>query len=431
MDNGAQFGLDPPDDAVHKVNTLLAPQLRSAVSCPRCTFLNHPSLVSCEICGASLPASDRLNGSFDSASGSRSDSPVPSLAKPALGLTETPGSIKLSFRAGGEKPFYERFKSAMVQRKWLLHGAPPVPRPDQLPVSQVGYGRQGNSSTLVNDNLNAGVERMKIVGLAGLEQRGLRVRKNNEVVIGKAFEDLEALMAAAKEIAALAESFAGTISSPSAGGSLEAKALISQSATALGLVTTKDLLGSGSNAESLYLSELSRNLAEFLTDDTTGVLRREGGIMSLVDLWAVFNRARGGVELVSPLDFYKAACLWEKLNLTLRLRKFKSGLLVVQGKDRSDVKTISSLLRWLRELHWNGRIENPRWDYGTFGRGVTPQETAEKFGWSVGVASEELEMAEEAGALCREEGVEGPRFWENWFLNHDDLSTRIGVGAPL
>ena len=58
-------------------------------------------------------------------------------------------------------------------------------------------------------------------------------------------------------------------------------------------------------------------------------------------------------------------------------------------------------------------------DWDTFGRGVTAQEAARHFGWSVGVATEELELAEENGALCREEGVEGLRFWRNWLV-HDD-----------
>lgn len=242
------------------------------------------------------------------------------------------------------------------------------------------------------------------------------MRKNNEVVIGSAFEDLEALMTSAKEIIALAEQFASQASMSSNGNASEANALISQSASALGLVTTKDMLGSGSGSESLYVSELSRNLAEFLTDDSKGILKREGGIMSLVDLWAVFNRARGGVELVSPADFEKAAQMWDKLKLPVRLRRFKSGLLVVQGRDRTDEKTIASLRAWLKELHFDIPKDEVTWDWTRFGRGVTAQETAQRFGWSVGVASEELEMAEEKGALCREQGFDGLKFWENWLV---------------
>jgi ESCRT-II complex subunit VPS36 len=232
-------------------------------------------------------------------------------------------------------------------------------------------------------------------------------------VIGNAFEDLEALMTSAKEVIALAEQFAAQ-ANLGPNGTSEVNALASQSASALSLVTTKDMLGSGS--ESLYISELSRNLAEWLTDDTRGILRNEGGIMTLVDLWAVFNRARGGVELISPTDFEKAARKWDELKLPVRLRKFKSGLLVVQGRDRTDEKTIASLLAWLRELHDEQPPTEVTWDWRTFGRGVTAQETAERFGWSVGVATEELEMAEETGALCREQGLDGLKFWENWLI---------------
>ena len=254
-----------------------------------------------------------------------------------------------------------------------------------------------------------------MVGIADLERRGLELRKKNETVIGNAFEDLEALMASAKEVVALAEKFAHKSTHQGTDGD----ALLVESATALGMVTTKDMLGSKSGSESLYLSELSRNVAEHLTDDAKGVLRKEGGIMSLVDLWAVFNRTRGGVELVSPADFEKAARLWEKLSLPVRLRQFKNGLLVVQRHDWTDDKTVAQLLAWLQELHVVPPTEDVGWDWKTFGRGVTAQEAAVRFGWSIGVAGEELEMAEEKGALCRDEGVEGTKYWENWLTELD------------
>ena len=424
----SQVAHQPPGDLTHEEilasaessngNEWLASS-ETALPCPRCTFLNHSSLLSCEICGARLPSKMR-NGNVGAIEDFRSDSPGPSLAQAVFSSTETPENIKLSFRAGGEKTFCERLKGAMVQRKWLLRGAPPVPKPDHGSTGLPGFAKRGGPAS-IRGKLDSKLDRTRSAGLAGLEQRDLLTRKNNEIVIGSAFKDLEALMASAKEIVALAETFAGTVNAHSTDSSSEAKALISHSATALGLATTKDLLGSGSNSESLYISELSRTLAEFLTDDATGILRREGGIMSLVDLWAVFNRARGGVELVSPLDFHKAASLWEKLNLSIRLRRFKSGLLVVQSKDRSDERTVSSLLKWLKELRDLPPPEHAQWDYRKFGKGVTPQETAQRFGWSVGVASEELQMAEDRGALCREEGVEGVRFWENWFMKDAGL----------
>ncbi len=333
----------------------------------------------------------------------RAESPGPSLDVSSKGLENDSECIKFSFRAGGEKIFHERLKSAMVQRKWLLQNAPPVP-------DSFSRTSDGHVNSLYDGQARPPAERARTVGIAGLERQGLELRKKNETVIGSAFEDLDALMASAKEITALAESFAKKSDNSSA----DANQLIAESAQAIDMVTTKDMLGSSVGSESLYLSEMSRNLAEFLTDDAKGILRKEGGIMSLVDLWAVFNRARGGVELISPLEFEKAARLWEKLSLPVRLRQFKNGLLVVQQADRTDDKTIAQLLPWLQELHLLPPASDVPWEYEAFGRGITAQEAAQRFGWSVGIASEELEMAEEKGALCREEGVEGLRFWENW-----------------
>ncbi|KAI9678228.1 MAG: hypothetical protein M1817_006173 [Caeruleum heppii] len=392
------------------------PPPTSVIACPRCTFLNHPSLTNCEMCGDSLRIPRLSDALRDATLSPRAESPGPSLASPTNGPTSNPESIKFSFRAGGDKIFYDRLKGAMVQRKWLLQGAPPIPKPIQSAAID-GQREEAMRSPNRPTTDGASSTRADAVGIAGLEQRGLTLRKNNEAIIGTAFEDLEALMASAKEIVALAESFAGSMDSSSTmSGSSDASKLVSQSANALGLVTTKGMLGSGGGSDALYLSQLARDLAEYLTDDATGVLRREGGIMSLVDLWAVFNRTRGGVELVSPTDFEKAANMWESLKLPLRLRKFRSGVMVVQGKDWSDDKTIASLLGWLQAFHMTAETAEQAWDVAMFGRGVTPRETAERFGWSVGVATEELEMAEENGALCREESVEGVRFWENWLV---------------
>ncbi|KAK4544102.1 hypothetical protein LTR36_004600 [Oleoguttula mirabilis] len=373
--------------------------------CPRCTFQNHPSLATCEICGASLHSA--ASTGFHSP---RPESPGPSLGGKNILDDETIETIKFSFRAGGEKPFLERLKTALVQRKWLLQSAPPMPRPALSPT----LSSFGALSPGADGQSRSSTPQQRVVGIAGLERRGAELRQNNQVVIGSAFEDLEALMTSAKEVIAMAEQFA---KANGGGDTAEARSIISDSASALGLATTKDMLGSGSASETLYITELSRNLAEFLTDDRRGVLRREGGIMSLVDLWAVFNRTRNGIELISPLDFEKAAVKWDDLRLPIRLRRFKSGLLVVQERSRTDEKTIASLLSWFREPQYVFPPVEDDLLGQTFGRGVTAQQTAERFGWSVGVATEELEMAEETGALCRDQCLDGIRFWDNHFVH--------------
>ena len=379
----------------------------ASFQCPRCTFLNHPSLLSCEMCGGPLISHD-LPAELTQQARNHTESPGPVLN--SLGAAppgpESSESAKISFRGGGEKIFYERLKGSMTQRKWLLQGAPPIPKASQ--ANNPAHSTPGTPST---------PDRPKLGGIAGLEHHSRAVRKNNELVIGSAFEDLEALMASAKEIVALADTFARQVKGASGAASASEDALLADSLSQLGLIATKDIVGSSSGAggsDSLYLSELARTLAEFLTDDRRGVLRRAGGIVSLVDLWAVFNRARGGVELVSPADFEKAVGLWEKLGLPVRLRTFKSGVKVVQGRDRTDETTIRALLAWMKDLHEFPPEREVPWDWHVFGRGVTARDVAERFGWSIGVAEEELEMAEERGVLCREEGLEGLKFWENF-----------------
>jgi EAP30/Vps36 family/Vacuolar protein sorting 36 NZF-N zinc-finger domain len=374
------------------------------VDCPRCTFHNHPSLQNCELCGAPLPSPINTFAAGIMPALERPESPGPQLSSLNINDSTSLESVKFSFRAGGEKVFYERLKGAMIQRKWLLQGAPPVPHQLRMPSAQL-------SNSIPRAPIGLEVRPPSTpVGIAGLEQRGLQARRNNETVIGTAFEDLEALMASAKEIVALAEKFASESGSDNA----PADSLLSESAAAMSMVATKDMLGEGSS--SLYISELSRSLAEYVTDERRGILRAQGGIMSLVDLWAVFNRSRNGVELISPSDFHKAAQLWETLALPVRLRQFRSGLLVVQRYDWSDEKTLAQLKDWFLGLHQHPPPKAVSWDWEVFGIGVTAQDAAQRFGWSVGVATEELEMAEDRGMLCREEGVEGHRFWLNYVL---------------
>ena len=386
---------------------------KEVAPCPRCTFLNHSSLSICEICGALLKSRSITRGTLEPPL--RTESPGPSLSSTQPIEDTTPENVKLSFRAGGEKIFYERLKGAIIQRKWLLADAPSLPKPsDHLETFTSSSGHDS-----VSRQLDASSQKPKIVGIAALEQRSLETRSKYASAITSAFSDLEALMSSAKEIITLAESFSSQLppSAPTTGSSTpDTSAVLPQSTIAsLGLITTKDT-SSSAGETSLYHTLLSRTLADLLTDDHTGILKREGGIISLVDLWALFNRARGGVELVSPSDFLRSCEMFEKLRLPLRLRKFKSGLLAVQGSDMDDAKVINRLITWME-----APTEAVELIEMQFGRTITPRDAAEKFGWSVGVAREELEMAEEKGALCREEGIGGVRFWRNWIvkLSHD------------
>ena len=371
------------------------------VICPRCTFENHPSLRVCELCGSALPASVINGANAIGHSVHRTDSPGPVTTSLQLNDEIIRDGVRVSFRSGGDKIFYEQLKQAMIQRKWLLETAPPIPQKSLFTVET----QDNADGTFSTDR-----PRSTPVGIAGLEQRGLQTRRKNETAIGTAFEDLETLMASAKEIVALAQKFSDELGSLGATG--EENALLSQSTAAIGIVATKDKVGDRST--SLYISELSRNLAEYITDDRRAILTAQGGVMSLVDLWALFNRSRDGVELISPSDFHSAVTMWDELKMPVKLRQFRSGLLVVQRRTWTDERLLDHINQWLQSTKRTPLSLDVLWEWTSFGSGVTAQDAAVHFGWSIGVASEELEMAEERGLLCREESVEGLRFW----LNH-------------
>ncbi|RPB19395.1 vacuolar sorting-associated protein [Terfezia boudieri ATCC MYA-4762] len=376
-----------------------APSKQSSLgfACPRCTFENHPSLTSCEMCGERLVSADipdrALVDNID-----RTDSPGPLMESLKIGEGGPIDYVKFSFRAGGAPAFYEKLKNVMIQRKWLLQNAPPVPNPRRR--------GEGNISPDIQEATSMG-GRAKLVGIGALEWQGDSVRKNNDIVMRGALDDLESLMSRAKEMVALAESFATRLASQQSPSSSEAAKALQSSTMALGLSTiSKDQVSTD-----LYLADLARQIAEFISDDRRAILKREGGVITLVDLWAMYNRARG-IDLISPTDMERAAGLFEKLKLPVRLRRFKSGILVVHEAGHTDEATVKKIMSWMGAPNVRDATEAAR--TGDWGRAVTALEAAEKFGWSVGVASEELEMAEEKGWLCREVGVEGVRFWVNF-----------------
>jgi ESCRT-II complex subunit VPS36 len=140
-----------------------------------------------------------------------------------------------------------------------------------------------------------GVQPTKTIGINGLERASVAIKEQNDAVLKSSFQDLEALMARAKDLSVLAEQFASKLSSLPSSSSNDARLALRESTEALGLSTpivTKEIAG----GQDAYWSELARQIAEFLTSTegrTESILKREGGIIPLIDLFAIYNRARG------------------------------------------------------------------------------------------------------------------------------------------
>lgn len=283
-------------------------------------------------------------------------------------------SCKLSFRAAGDKVFLEKLRKALAASVWVQVSMSTTQRP-------------------MTDN-NVEIHK-RAAGISALQIREEQMRTKDADTMSGALEDLEGLMARAQEMIALAESFAKRVAAaPASMATSEAHSLLLESSAALGLstpVVTKDSVGKSG----VFHAELARQIADFLE---SGRLKKEGGAITLVDLFALYNRARKG-DLIGPDDLYSACQQFEMLRLPVILRRFRSGILVVQDRSRDDTAIRRMVINWIRERTL----------------GISALEAAERFGWSVGIAREELEMVEAAGDIVRDIGVEGLQFYENTF----------------
>lgn len=104
------------------------------IPCPACTFLNHPSLPACEICGTSLPhPKNSLTGRALAKSAPSSRPTSPSNRDDSddedEDIAEGVRLIRVSFRKGGDKPFYAVLRRSLLSKAWeskrtAHHGGP-------------------------------------------------------------------------------------------------------------------------------------------------------------------------------------------------------------------------------------------------------------------------------------------------------------------
>ncbi|KAE8647281.1 vacuolar protein sorting-associated protein 36 [Cucumis sativus] len=249
---------------------------------------------------------------------------------------------------------------------------------------------------------------VRMVGVAGILRKEQEMWENTDKSLQEAFQDLNALMSKAKEMVMLAEKMrqkllAGTNSQSGSTNDDEvaSKEEIQDWLLSVGIISpvTKESAGA------LYHQQLSRQLADFVRTP----LDIAGGMISLIDIYCLFNRARG-TELISPDDLLQACLLWEKIDVPVMIRKFDSGVMVIQSKSYSDDEVFARI----RTL-----VTKP--DALQFG--VSASDAARTLGIAPAMAKEHLLTAESKGLLCRDVSPEGFRFYINLFpeINSEDL----------
>lgn len=240
---------------------------------------------------------------------------------------------------------------------------------------------------------------VRMVGVAGILRKEQEIWENTDKSLQDAFQDLNALMRKAKEMVMLAEKMrqkllSGTSSQTSGTNDEEMGSKEMQDwLLSVGIISpvTKETAGA------LYHQQLSRQLADFVRIP----LEKAGGMINLIDVYCLFNRARG-TELISPEDLLQACSLWEKFDVPVMLRKFESGVVVIQSKAHSDeevfarIKTLVSKPEALRN-------------------GISASDAARTLAIAPAMAKEHLLTAESKGLLCRDVSADGFRFYANLF----------------
>ncbi|CAA0831456.1 Vacuolar protein sorting-associated protein 36 [Striga hermonthica] len=265
--------------------------------------------------------------------------------------------------------------------------------------------------------------RVPVVGVAGILRKEQELWESTDKNLQDAFQDLNALMSKAKEMVMLAEKMrlkllSGSNNQISGANDDEmgSKEEMQDWLLSVGIVSpvTKETAGA------LYHQQLSRQLADFVKIP----LERAGGMINLIDVYCLFNRARG-TELISPDDLLQASSLWEKFDVSVMLRKFDSGVMVIQSKTHSDEEVFARI----RSL-----IMKPE----ALRAGISASDAAMTLGVAPAMAKEYLLAAEGKGLLCRDVSPDGFRFYINLFLelypenlytvkDHSRYSTWIGA----
>mmetsp|Transcript_37776 Transcript_37776/g.84245 ORF Transcript_37776/g.84245 Transcript_37776/m.84245 type:complete len:668 (-) Transcript_37776:143-2146(-) len=244
-------------------------------------------------------------------------------------------------------------------------------------------------------------------GVSGLVRREQEKSSATTKSLDTAFQDLQALMTVAADMVQLAERFRGVMAQ--SGGNedelMDAETQLELIAMGIASPVTKESAGAR------YHMELSRQLSDFLEEP----LRKAGGMMTVADVYCLYNRARG-TELVSPDDLLQAFKMFDQLKLPVKLRTLPSGLTVVQSAAHTDEQVCSRIEQLLVEqMRQQGEEGAVTAGVVPLGPAITATDLAKALSITVTIAVEHLLTAELRGVLCRDDGPEGLRFYRNFF----------------
>ncbi|CUM66188.1 uncharacterized protein PRCAT00003846001 [Priceomyces carsonii] len=381
--------------------------------CPKCTFMNHPSLSYCEMCGTKLISAvpealhQRLyqkDSNRDLQALQTNNNLNISLQGDVESYTDEKPYIKLSFRKGGEVEFYNHMKDVIEELKWQR-------------LTQKGSVNQNGIKV---DKSEPEPQRIKGGGIHGLEQIGEQKRRQNEIILSSSLDDLEQLMYKYLDLLNLSSSFSK---------------LVNRKSLNVDLIQPFNV----KKSSNIYYKELSRHISEYLTNYE---LTKNSSMITSQDLFANINRflvltLGFGSELITPDDFNKAIELFEPLGLPIVVTRYeKSGLVVLCLKTDMDYSLF--IVKHLKELEESFKYnklkveillqqddDNYLKEEFNYFKGDTISGISGALNWSYSITVEEIESCVASGSIVVDHNIQGTfyfinRFGEDYEDNEDD-----------
>lgn len=346
--------------------------------CPSCTFVNHPSMTKCEICGSKLtPLSD--NNEISNISTSLYFEPITQNLtlhtlydfNDSINLK----TVKFSFRDGFHQIFFEFLKKTLEEVK-----------DTKIDSFQQNYQNKPDQSLRI------------LSGIHGLTSNSKHQTFEDSLLLGKSIQDLDQLMLKAKDLILLSKKYQNVLIKSSKSkrefhknfqllksskaSIVNLNNIISNNKIEKSLKQTKKVnainrlkLGKKSNNTLskfplFYLDELARNISEFLINDD--ILDKRNGLITLHELFSLYNSSRQ-INLISAEELYDAIMRFEILNINLKITKVNISknenskinpfvyVISKRNKNISITKKISNFLKnnsglsilQLQRLHFN------------------------------------------------------------------------------
>ncbi|QLG71638.1 hypothetical protein HG535_0B06840 [Zygotorulaspora mrakii] len=348
--------------------------------CPACTFINHPLISNCEICGTRLSNVKIRKKDLkfkDSRVQLELENPVSASTNHSMKFF-----IQLSFRKSDGLLFAQATEKTLEDLK------------------------KANSSHIFNKNLVSinGIDvnnnlpdempvletQLSKIGIASLEKSRETQLLKNDILFNSALTDLNNLMSLVDEIETL---FNG-----------HRKKLVGE-----GKELQKPLLILDREKfynKSLFLDEIAREIYEFAISEFKESKERVGYVMiPLVDLYAMYNKSmRIGTGLISPEEMKEACERFEQLNLfELKLTRINKRILCIASKDsfeflKSRIIDLAQTFNGCDLLLLTKKLN---------------EETSSS--WTIGILMEILKNCVDEGYLVIDEQISGIYYYKNSF----------------